>query len=147
MRFACITNECAHLQVESLAKPQLRFKVDVNAVENHLTGAAIITDEFCVVVVEGGVNAMFLWAFCAASLRKPFHHSASALHKWLRRNHLAGAAVITDEFCVVAVNDGARVSPQVLKEVGICCKSLDQALSCCTYTSRCEGPTVFGHQT
>lgn len=41
-------------QVESLAKPQLRYKVDVNAVENHLTGAAIITDDFCIVVVEGG---------------------------------------------------------------------------------------------
>lgn len=45
---ACLT------KVESLAKPQLRYKVDVNAVENHLTGAAIITDDFCIVVVEGG---------------------------------------------------------------------------------------------
>ena len=40
-------------QVESLAKPQLRYKVDINAVENHLTGAAIVTDAFCLVVVEG----------------------------------------------------------------------------------------------
>ena len=40
--------------MESLAKPQLRYKVDVNAVENHLTGAAIITDDFCIVIVEGG---------------------------------------------------------------------------------------------
>jgi len=45
------------VQVGSLAKPQNRFKVDVNASENHLTGAAIVTDDFCIVVVEGGEHA------------------------------------------------------------------------------------------
>ena len=44
------------MQVGSLAKPQNRFKVDVNASENHLTGAAIVTDDFCIVVVEGGAH-------------------------------------------------------------------------------------------
>lgn len=41
-------------KVASLARPQHRFKVDVNAQENHLTGAAVITDAFAVVIVEGG---------------------------------------------------------------------------------------------
>jgi Protein of unknown function (DUF1115) len=45
------------LQVGSLKRPQHRFKVDVNAQENHLTGAAVIADDFCVVVVEGGATA------------------------------------------------------------------------------------------
>jgi Protein of unknown function (DUF1115) len=51
-------------QVESLAKPQLRYKVDVNAVENHLTGAAIITDDFCIVIVEGGEHLALRGAAC-----------------------------------------------------------------------------------
>ena len=52
----------------SLAKPQNRFKVDVNASENHLTGAAVVTDNFSIVVVEGGVhptlNSRFLVMLC-----------------------------------------------------------------------------------
>lgn len=54
------------MQVESLAKPQLRYKVDINAVENHLTGAAIVTDAFCLVVVEGSESP--LPACCARRL-------------------------------------------------------------------------------
>ena len=49
-----VTALVADPQVESLAKPQHRFKVDVNAGENHMTGAAVITDDFCLVIVEGG---------------------------------------------------------------------------------------------
>ena len=43
----------AVFKVGSLAHPQTRFKVDVNAQENRLTGCAILTDAFCLVVVEG----------------------------------------------------------------------------------------------
>ena len=52
-----VTALTANPQVESLAKPQHRFKVDVNAGENHMTGAAVITDDFCLVIVEGGKRA------------------------------------------------------------------------------------------
>lgn len=41
-------------QVGSLANPRNRFKVDVNATENHLTGVVLISDSFSVVIVEGG---------------------------------------------------------------------------------------------
>ncbi len=45
-----------------LSRPQLRFKVDVNARENHLTGAAILADDFAMVVVEGGPKTLNRWA-------------------------------------------------------------------------------------
>lgn len=45
-------------RVESLAKPQHRYKVDINAVENHLTGSAVITDSFCAVIVEGTAKSL-----------------------------------------------------------------------------------------
>ncbi|KAK9132193.1 hypothetical protein Scep_011721 [Stephania cephalantha] len=44
--------------VNDLSHPQTRFKVDVNAQENRLTGCAVITDEMGVVVVEGGRKSM-----------------------------------------------------------------------------------------
>lgn len=50
----------AAVQVGSLAVPQLKFKVDINATELHLTGVAAIADEFCIVIVEGGEDLLLL---------------------------------------------------------------------------------------
>ncbi|KAG2483597.1 hypothetical protein HYH03_017539 [Edaphochlamys debaryana] len=44
---------CSVYRVGRLTDPQHRFKVDANARENHMTGVAVISDDFCVVVVEG----------------------------------------------------------------------------------------------
>ncbi|XP_019710344.1 protein RDM16 isoform X2 [Elaeis guineensis] len=41
-------------KIKDLSHPQTRFKVDVNAQENRLTGCAVISDGVSVVVVEGG---------------------------------------------------------------------------------------------
>ncbi|XP_010253390.1 PREDICTED: U4/U6 small nuclear ribonucleoprotein Prp3 isoform X2 [Nelumbo nucifera] len=41
-------------KINDLSHPQTRFKVDVNAQENRLTGCAVISDGISVVVVEGG---------------------------------------------------------------------------------------------
>lgn len=41
-------------RVNDLSHPQTRFKVDVNAQENRLTGCVVISDGITVVVVEGG---------------------------------------------------------------------------------------------
>nr|XP_029120787.1 protein RDM16 isoform X2 [Elaeis guineensis] len=41
-------------KIKDLSHPQARFKVDVNAQENRLTGCAVISDGISVVVVEGG---------------------------------------------------------------------------------------------
>lgn len=41
-------------KINDLSHPQTRFKVDVNAQENRLTGCVVIADSMCVVVVEGG---------------------------------------------------------------------------------------------
>ncbi|XP_042512075.1 protein RDM16-like isoform X2 [Macadamia integrifolia] len=41
-------------RINDLSHPQTRFKVDVNAQENRLTGCAVISDGISVVVVEGG---------------------------------------------------------------------------------------------
>lgn len=41
-------------KINDLAHPQTRFKVDVNAQENRLSGCAVISDGISVVVVEGG---------------------------------------------------------------------------------------------
>ncbi|GFY84616.1 pre-mRNA-splicing factor 3 [Actinidia rufa] len=41
-------------KVNDLSHPQTRFKVDVNAQENRMTGCAVISDGISVVVVEGG---------------------------------------------------------------------------------------------
>ncbi|CAL5065327.1 unnamed protein product [Urochloa decumbens] len=45
-------------KIRDLSHPQTRFKVDVNAQENRLTGAAVITDGISVVVVEGGKKSI-----------------------------------------------------------------------------------------
>ncbi|KAJ4970422.1 hypothetical protein NE237_003521 [Protea cynaroides] len=41
-------------RINDLSHPQTRFKVDINAQENRLTGCAVISDGISVVVVEGG---------------------------------------------------------------------------------------------
>ncbi|GFZ14848.1 pre-mRNA-splicing factor 3 [Actinidia rufa] len=41
-------------KVNDFSHPQTRFKVDVNAQENRMTGCAVISDGISVVVVEGG---------------------------------------------------------------------------------------------
>ena len=41
-------------RVNFLIHPKARFQVDVNAQENRLTGCAVISDDVCVIVVEGG---------------------------------------------------------------------------------------------
>ncbi|KAJ0440290.1 putative U4/U6 small nuclear ribonucleoprotein Prp3 [Helianthus annuus] len=41
-------------KINDLSHPQTRFKVDVNAQENRLSGCAVISEGICVVVVEGG---------------------------------------------------------------------------------------------
>jgi len=40
-------------RVERMDNPQNRYKVDINARENHMTGVLLITPEFSLVVVEG----------------------------------------------------------------------------------------------
>ena len=40
-------------RVEDMSNRKNRFKVDINAQENHLTGVGLITDDFSVIVVEG----------------------------------------------------------------------------------------------
>lgn len=45
-------------RIRDLSHPQTRFKVDVNAQENRLTGTAVITDGISVVVVEGGKKSI-----------------------------------------------------------------------------------------
>ncbi|XP_037423395.1 protein RDM16-like [Triticum dicoccoides] len=45
-------------RVRDLSHSQTRFKVDANARDNRLTGAAVITDGISVVVVEGGVKSI-----------------------------------------------------------------------------------------
>ncbi|GLC37090.1 U4/U6-U5 snRNP complex subunit prp3 [Pleodorina starrii] len=44
---------CSVYRVGRLTDPQHRFKVDANAKENHMTGIMVISDDLCVVVVEG----------------------------------------------------------------------------------------------
>ncbi|PHU03824.1 hypothetical protein BC332_29075 [Capsicum chinense] len=45
-------------KMNDLSHPQTRFKVDVNAQENHLTGCAVISEGISVVVVEGGKKSI-----------------------------------------------------------------------------------------
>ncbi|RAL37012.1 hypothetical protein DM860_003934 [Cuscuta australis] len=45
-------------KVNDLSHPQTRFKVDVNAQENRLTGCVVISEGISVVVVEGGNKAI-----------------------------------------------------------------------------------------
>ncbi|XP_057764687.1 protein RDM16-like isoform X2 [Salvia miltiorrhiza] len=45
-------------KINDLSHPQVRFKVDVNAQENRLSGCAIISVGISVVVVEGGSKAI-----------------------------------------------------------------------------------------
>eukprot|EP00898_Chlorokybus_atmophyticus_P005252 jgi/Chlat1/5728/Chrsp38S05566 len=51
--------QVAVFRVEDLSRPQNRFKVDVNAQENRLTGAAVMcTESFTLVVVEGVAKSL-----------------------------------------------------------------------------------------
>lgn len=45
-------------KINDLSHPQTRFKVDVNAQENRLTGCVVISDGISVVVVEGGSKSI-----------------------------------------------------------------------------------------
>ncbi|XP_044508763.1 protein RDM16-like isoform X3 [Mangifera indica] len=45
-------------KINDLSHPKTRFKVDVNAHENRLTGCAVITEGISVVVVEGGIKSI-----------------------------------------------------------------------------------------
>lgn len=45
-------------KINDLSHPQARFKVDVNAQENRLTGCAVISEGISVVVVEGGAKSI-----------------------------------------------------------------------------------------
>ncbi|XP_077241558.1 protein RDM16-like isoform X2 [Tasmannia lanceolata] len=45
-------------RINDLSHPQTRFKVDVNAQENRLTGCAVISDDISVVAVEGGSKSI-----------------------------------------------------------------------------------------
>ena len=45
-------------RVEDMSNRKNRFKVDINAQENHLTGVGLITDDFSVIVVEGTSKAV-----------------------------------------------------------------------------------------
>ncbi|KAL9230531.1 hypothetical protein vseg_005869 [Gypsophila vaccaria] len=49
-------------KINNLSHPQNRFKVDVNAQENRLTGCAVLQDDFSVVVVEGGMKSIKRYA-------------------------------------------------------------------------------------
>eukprot|EP00249_Psilotum_nudum_P011339 c23111_g1_i1 orf=19-3165(+) len=45
-------------RVNDLSHPQTRFKVDINAQENRLTGCVVMCDEMSVVIVEGGSKSI-----------------------------------------------------------------------------------------
>lgn len=45
-------------KITDLSHPQTRFKVDINAQENRLTGCAVMSDSMSVVVVEGGSKSI-----------------------------------------------------------------------------------------
>lgn len=45
-------------KINDLSHPQARFKVDINAQENRLSGCAIISEGISVVVVEGGAKSI-----------------------------------------------------------------------------------------
>jgi U4/U6 small nuclear ribonucleoprotein PRP3 len=54
-----VVKQVAVYKVGELATPQLKFKVEVNAKENHLTGMAVhLPGAFAVVVVEGGPKTL-----------------------------------------------------------------------------------------
>lgn len=45
-------------KINDLSHKQTRFKVDVNAQENRLTGCVVISDGISVVIVEGGIKSI-----------------------------------------------------------------------------------------
>lgn len=54
-----VETHVALYKLGDLSNAQLRFKVDVNARENHMTGACLVlADAFCLVVVEGSPKTL-----------------------------------------------------------------------------------------
>ncbi|XP_074286723.1 protein RDM16 isoform X2 [Silene latifolia] len=49
-------------KINDLSNPQNRFKVDINAQENRLTGCAVLHEGFSVVAVEGGMKSIKRYA-------------------------------------------------------------------------------------
>ena len=44
-------------RIDEIPSKQKLYKIDINAQQNHLTGVALLVEDFCVVVVEGGPKA------------------------------------------------------------------------------------------
>ena len=44
-------------RVDEIPSKQKLYKIDINAQQNHLTGVALLVEDFCVVIVEGGPKA------------------------------------------------------------------------------------------
>ena len=44
-------------RIGEVPSKQKLYKIDINAQQNHLTGVALLVEDFCVVVVEGGPKA------------------------------------------------------------------------------------------
>uniref|UniRef100_A0A803N9N7 Uncharacterized protein n=1 Tax=Chenopodium quinoa TaxID=63459 RepID=A0A803N9N7_CHEQI len=65
-------------KINDLSHPKNRFKVDINAQENRLTGCAVISEGFSVVVVEGGSKSI---QRTEAAARKVFF-DAGVGHYW-----------------------------------------------------------------
>uniref|UniRef100_A0A803M9G1 Uncharacterized protein n=1 Tax=Chenopodium quinoa TaxID=63459 RepID=A0A803M9G1_CHEQI len=65
-------------KINDLSHPKNRFKVDINAQENRLTGCAVISEGFSVVVVEGGSKSI---KRTEAAARKVFF-DAGVGHYW-----------------------------------------------------------------
>ncbi|GBF89299.1 hypothetical protein Rsub_02176 [Raphidocelis subcapitata] len=68
-------------RVEDLSNGQHRFKVDVNAKENHMSGVMLVGPEFSVVVVEG----------CAKSLKR-YHKLMLRRIDWTQKPEPRGGA-------------------------------------------------------
>ncbi|XP_077226506.1 protein RDM16-like isoform X2 [Tasmannia lanceolata] len=78
-------------KINDLSHPQTRFKVDVNAQENRLTGCVVISDVISVVVVEGGSKPIkrygklmlkrINWAAAVANEEEEAENEAAPINK------------------------------------------------------------------
>lgn len=62
MRESPLEVHVAVYKVDDFANPKNRYKVDVNAAQNHLTGCVVLCNHFNLVVAEGGPKALKRYA-------------------------------------------------------------------------------------
>jgi U4/U6 small nuclear ribonucleoprotein PRP3 len=95
-------------KIGDLSLPQLRFKVEVNAKENHMTGIALcVSGKFSIVIVEGGPKTQRRYE--KLMLRRIQWNKVSHLDNGDNGNDDVDMKIVDSDDRLMAVDEGAKM--------------------------------------